>query len=148
MWDVDYDTFFRDCDEVFKEFLAKYGFIDAGGDEEEYEKFYKSDYWLIEINMLCNFPHIGVCRIIKSINDEYLEVSILEKFLNIDQIEGNRIYKKFKTQDIFSTYKGKMLYVREDLETFYKPLLTGEFTYEDYKKFEASLDEEEANRSV
>ncbi|WP_236546492.1 hypothetical protein, partial [Tenacibaculum maritimum] len=59
----------------------------------------------------------------------------------IDQIESNRIYKKFKTQDIFSTYKGKMLYVREDLETFYKPLLTREFTYEDYKKFEASLDE-------
>ncbi len=42
---IDYDTFFKDCDEVFKDFLESYGFEDIGGDEEEYEKFYKKDYW-------------------------------------------------------------------------------------------------------
>ena len=29
-----------------------------------------------------------------------------------------------------------MFYLRENLEKFYKPILTGEFTDEDYKKFE------------
>ncbi|WP_407277500.1 hypothetical protein R5O20_06875 [Tenacibaculum maritimum] len=148
MWDVDYDTFFKDCDDVFKEFLAKYGFIDAGGDEEEYEKFYKSDYWLIEINMFCNFPHIGVCRIFRSTREDPIKGNILEKILQINFVESSKIYNKHLKLNTFKTYKGEMLYVREKLETFYKPLLTGEFTYEDYKKFEASLDEEEANRSV
>ncbi len=31
MWDINYDTFFEDCDEVFKDFLADYGFVDGGG---------------------------------------------------------------------------------------------------------------------
>ncbi|MFL0133204.1 hypothetical protein [Tenacibaculum maritimum] len=83
MWDVDYDTFFEDCDEVFKEFLAKYGFIDAGGDEEEYEKFYKSDYWLIEINMLCNFPWIGVSSNFLSLSKEYTKPSLIDNCINV-----------------------------------------------------------------
>ncbi|WP_440881126.1 hypothetical protein [Tenacibaculum sp. C7A-26P2] len=62
--DIGYDTFFKDCDEVFKDFLAGYGFEDIGGDEEDYEKFYKSKFWILEINMLCNFPHIGVLLMI------------------------------------------------------------------------------------
>ena len=62
--DIGYDTFFKDCDEVFKDFLAGYGFEDIGGDEEDYEKFYKSKFWILEINMLCNFPWIGVLLMI------------------------------------------------------------------------------------
>ncbi|CAA0255500.1 conserved hypothetical protein [Tenacibaculum maritimum] len=147
MWDVDYDTFFKDCDEVFKEFLAKYGFIDAGGDEEEYEKFYKSDYWLIEINMLCNFPWIGVSSNFLSLSKEYTKPSLIDNC--IKKTSSIKSFKNpFESRINKNDYKDEMLYVRENLETFYKPLLTGEFTYEDYKKFEASLDEEEANRSV
>ncbi|CAA0158039.1 hypothetical protein NACSLCCMFF_120001 [Tenacibaculum maritimum] len=98
--------------------------------------------------MLCNFPHIGVCRIFRSTREDPIKGSILEKILQINFVESSKIYNKHLKLNTFKTYKGEMLYVREKLETFYKPLLTGEFTYEDYKKFEASLDEEEANRSV
>ena len=89
--DIGYDTFFKDCDEVFKDFLAGYGFEDIGGDEEDYEKFYKSKFWILEINMLCNFPHIGVCRIFKSTREEHIKGSILEKILQINFSESSKI---------------------------------------------------------
>lgn len=138
MWDIGYDTFFKDCDEVFKDFLARYGFIDAGGDEEEYEKFYKGEHWILEINMLCNFPWIGVSLIFKSLNEEYPKPSLIDKFIenmSISKSPSNSFESRINKND----YKGEMLYARENLETFYKPILTGEFTYEDYKKYEASV---------
>ncbi|RKF03587.1 hypothetical protein C8N26_1977 [Tenacibaculum lutimaris] len=141
MWDLDYNTFFEDCDEVFKDFLAKYGFKDIGGDEEEYEKFYKSEHWILEINMLSNFPWIGVSSNFLSLSRIYTKPSLIDKFIenmSISKFSPNSFESRINKND----YKGEMLYIRENLETFYKPILTGEFTYEDYKKFEALLGED------
>ena len=45
--DIGYDTFFKDCDEVFKDFLAGYRFEDIEVDEEDYEKFYKNKHKIL-----------------------------------------------------------------------------------------------------
>lgn len=136
--DIGYDTFFKDCDEVFKDFLAGYGFEDIGGDEEDYEKFYKSKFWILEINMLCNFPR--VMPTIDFLNHKSIRTSrsILDKALNISFENVSKHIEEYKLSNSYDTYNKQMLYLRENLEKFYKPILTGEFTYEDYKKFEIS----------
>ncbi|WP_422091804.1 hypothetical protein [Tenacibaculum ovolyticum] len=142
MDDIGYDAFFKDCDEVFKDFLSDYGFEDAGGDEEYYKKFYKNDYWIIEINMPANFPWIGVSSDFLSLSKEYTKPSLIDNCIkNTSSIKS--FTNPFESRINKNGYKGEMLYVRENLEMFYKPILTGEFTYEDYKKFEGLLDEEE-----
>ena len=133
--DIGYDTFFKDCDEVFKDFLAGYGFEDIGGDEEDYEKFYKSKFWILEINMLCNFPWIGVSCNFLGLSKEYTKPNLIDNYIK-KAVSVESFTNPFESRINKNDYKGEMLYERENLEKFYKPILTGEFTYEDYKKFE------------
>lgn len=137
MIEIDYLNFESDCKETFGKYLIAFNFKEIENSANQFEKKYENEFWKIEISMLSNFPHIGVSFEFKSKNNDRLHNNILDQILKIDDKKNRELYKKYFTREHYNKsikeqYKIEMKYCVEKLNIYYKPLLTGEFTYEKY----------------
>ncbi|WP_440881124.1 hypothetical protein [Tenacibaculum sp. C7A-26P2] len=133
---IDYDLFQIDIDKTITPLMDEYGFIEKKG-ANTFEKLYQNGIWMIEISMTKLFPYVSVSyTFFDSETNQACKNEIIEKILGIKKEDLLSHYKDFKSRIGFESYYKEMMYVCESLEKFYKPILTGEFTCEDYKKFE------------
>lgn len=135
--DIGYYSFYEDCSEIFTPFLAKFGFfeIEQMGQDDDYTKHYRSEYWVLEISMLFSFPYIGVGFLFMSLTMEITRPSILKAMIPVDGKAVTNFYNQFSTENDLTDYRKQMIFESEILNKFYKKLLTGEITFNDYQIF-------------
>ncbi|MXO05710.1 hypothetical protein [Flavobacterium sp. HBTb2-11-1] len=138
MIDIDYNDFENDCHEIFGKYLIRFNFKEIHNEEMKFEKIYENEFWKIEISMISNFPQIGISFEFKSKEGNYLKNNLLNELLEIDRKKIREVYDRLLNEDynnkaINEQYKIQMIYSVEILELFYKPLLNGNITFNDYK---------------
>lgn len=135
--DIGYYSFYEDCSEIFTPFLAKFGFleIEQMGQDDDYTKHYRNEYWILEISMISSFPHIGVSFLFLSLAMEFTRPSILSTMIPVDGKAVTNFYNQFSNQNDLTDYRKQMILATEILSKFYKKLLTGEITFKDYEIF-------------
>ncbi len=151
--DIGYDTFENDCKRIIGNILQKkYSFEDVSLKYQDisdncHTLFYSKNTWLLKVSMIDNFPYIGASIGHFSLNESFARPSILNSCLNINSKASNEYFNSFKKKHGIETYEDELKYAILYEEAFYRPILTGEFTFEDYKEFESSLkDEDEESR--
>lgn len=137
MLDIGYCSFYEDCNEIFTPFLAKFGFfeIEQMGQYDDYTRHYRSEYWVLEISMLSNFPRVGVGFVFCSLELEETRPSKIEEMLAVDQAKMRELYKKYSAEHELNDFRTQMFFVTEIMSMFYQEVLTGTITFKGYQKF-------------
>ncbi len=137
MLDIGYYSFYEDCSEIFTPFLAKFGFfeIEQIGQDDDYTKHYRSEYWVLEISMLFSFPYIGVGFLFLNLMMETAWPRILRTMIPVDGKAVTNFYNQFSKDNDLTDYRNQMIFEVEILNRFYKKVLMGEITFKDYQIF-------------
>ncbi len=138
MIELDYKTFKKDCKQIIEPVVEKYSYVHDDKKSEDYINYYFNGNGCIEVSMLENFPHIGVSINYLTLSGESIKPSVLNKYLQINQVEKSNFYKEFKSKFDLNDYANEMHYAVAIMEKFYKPILNGEIKLEDILKNESN----------
>ncbi len=138
--ELDYPEFLDDCRSIIGTLLVEHGFQEISASADDYNASYKSQEWIVEIDMLSNFPYIGVGVSFSSITGEGTRPDLLKKALKVGGQEISELYRLYFSQDHYELssreqFRIELSFNRTILEKLYAPILNGEFKYSDYEAF-------------
>jgi hypothetical protein len=129
--EIDYRTFKDDCLRIIQPIIEKYSYSLDNQKSGDYTNYYIGGNGYIVVSMLENFPHIGVSLWYYPLNLKFIKPSLLDEKLGISQNDKFEFYKLFESNNDLSDYSNQMKYVIENMEKFYKPIVTGEVKLEE-----------------